>query len=267
MSITFSSCFYIIKSKFDPSVYVSWMNNLISIVNHFNLVIYTDENGVKYINTKGNPKIRVIVKPLEQFHNYKYKEFWIKNHHKNALLNGNTSWELNMLWSEKIWFVKETIERQYFETDFYGWTDIGYFRNRRDDIHTSKLLNWCNNHSVIQNNSNKICYACINNDDNYVNYLYKLVNNKNSAGLPIKEIPSDQQSISGGFFFLHKDKIDWFTNTYDTKLQLYFNHNYLVKDDQIILADCVFSNPEKFTLFREKLINLDNWFMFQRVLH
>ena len=267
MSITFSSCFYIIKSKFDPSVYVSWMNNLISIVNHFNLVIYTDENSARHIDTKENPRIKVIIKPLEEFHNYKYKDFWIKNHSKNVLLNGKSSWELNMLWSEKIWFVKETIERKVFETDFYGWTDIGYFRNRRDDIHTSKLTNWSNNKSVIENNVNKICYACINNDNNYVNYLYKLVNNKNSEGLPIKEIPSDQQSISGGFFFLHKDKIEWFLKTYDTKLQLYFNYNYLVKDDQIILADCVFSNTEHFKLFREKHMNLDNWFMFQRILN
>lgn len=43
MSLTFSSCFYIIKSKFDPRFYIEWMNNLISIVNKFNLVIYTDE--------------------------------------------------------------------------------------------------------------------------------------------------------------------------------------------------------------------------------
>ena len=48
MSITFSSCFYIIKSKFDPSVYIEWMTNFISIVSHFNLVIYTDENSIKY---------------------------------------------------------------------------------------------------------------------------------------------------------------------------------------------------------------------------
>lgn len=267
MSITFSSCFYIIKSKFAPSIYVEWMNNLISIVNKFNLVIYTDENGVKHINTKDNPRIKVVIKPLEQFHNFKYKEHWIKNHYKNFLLNGKTSWELNMLWSEKIWFVKETIERQHFETDFYGWCDIGYFRNGHQDIHTSQLMNWSNNPSVIQNNRNNICYACINNNENYVNFLYKLVNNKNSVGLPIKEIPCDQQSISGGFFFLHKDKIEWFANTYDTKLQLYFNHNYLVKDDQIILADCIFSNPDKFTLFRENYKHLNNWFMFQRFLN
>ena len=72
MSITFSSCFYIIKSKFDPALYIEWMNNLISIVNEFNLVIYTDENSCKYIDTRENPRIKVIIKHLEQFYNYKY---------------------------------------------------------------------------------------------------------------------------------------------------------------------------------------------------
>ena len=74
MSITFSSCFYIIKSKFDPSIYIAWMNNFISIVNNFNLVIYTDDNSRKYIDTKDNHKITVIIKPIEQFYNYKYKD-------------------------------------------------------------------------------------------------------------------------------------------------------------------------------------------------
>ncbi len=267
MSITFSSCFYIIKSKFDPSVYVAWMNNFISIVNHFNLVIYTDDYSAKYIDTKRNLKIKIIIKPLDQFYNYKYKDDWIKNHEKNILLNSCSCWELNMLWSEKIWFVKETIERKLFETDFYGWCDIGYFRNRLGDLHTSQLKNWGNNNQVIQNNKNKICYACINNNENYINFLYQIVNNKNSDGLPIKEIPVNQQSIGGGFFFLHKDKIDWWSTTYDAKLQLYFKHDYLVKDDQIILVDCILSNLDNFTLFRENARNLDNWFMFQRILN
>ena len=127
MSITFSSCFYIIKSKFDPSIYIQWMNNFISMVNNFNLVIYTDENSRKYIETNGNHRITVVIKPIEQFYNYKYKEYWIANHEKNLLLNDKSCWELNMLWSEKIWFVKDTIERKLYETEFYGWCDIGYF--------------------------------------------------------------------------------------------------------------------------------------------
>ena len=72
MTITFSSCFYIIKSKFDSTTYVQWMNNFISIVNQFNLVIYTDKNSISYINTNNNPRIKVIIKPIGEFYNFKY---------------------------------------------------------------------------------------------------------------------------------------------------------------------------------------------------
>jgi len=269
MSITFSSCFYIIKSKFESSLYIEWMTNFISIVNNFNLVIYTDENSCKYIpnSAKDNGRIKIIIKPFEQFYNYKYKDYWIENHKKNLLLNDKSSWELNMLWSEKIWFVKETIEKKYFDTDFYGWCDIGYFRNRKEDLHTSKLANWCKTDNICNLDENKICYACINNDNGEIKYLHKFINRKNSFGLPINPIPPTQKSISGGFFILHKDKIDWWSTTYNSKLELYFKHHYLVKDDQIILADCIFSNINHFQIFKEKLPQFDNWFMFQRIFN
>ena len=93
-----------------------------------------------------------------------------------------------------------------------------------------------------------------------------MINDKNNVGLPTKQIPPNQQSIAGGCFIIHKDKIDWWLNTYDSKLSLYFKNNYLVKDDQIIIADCIFSQQTNFILFRENNIKFDNWFMFQRIL-
>lgn len=238
------------------------MNNFISIVNEFNLVIYTDENSCKYIDIRENTRIKVIIKPLDQFYNYKYKDSWIKNHEINHLLKDKSCWELNMLWSEKIQFVKETIERKYFDSQFYGWCDIGYFRNRPQDIHTSQLSDWGKNNSCLQ--ESKIYYACIQNNDKYMNYLLKIIKNRNEHDLPIEEIPAHQNSIAGGFFILHKDKIDWWFKTYDNKLQRYFQHEYLVKDDQILLVDCILSNLDSFILFRENQVELDNWFMFQR---
>jgi len=267
MSITYCSCFYILKSKFDPSIYIEWMNNFISIVNNFYLLIYTDENSSKFIDIKNNPNIKIIIKPIEQFYNYKYKDYWIKNHDKNTLINDKSGWELNMLWSEKIWFVKDCVERKYFDTEMYGWCDIGYFRNRGQDTHTHNLSNWSNLDKIIKLNLDKISYALINNDDKYMNYLFKIINNKNTLGLPVEEIPAYQNSIAGGFFILHKDKIDWWSKIYDDKLELYFTHNYLVKDDQIILVDCILSNINCFTLFRENNMYFDNWFMFQRILN
>jgi len=269
MSITFSSCFYIIKSKFDSSLYIQWMTNFVSFVNHFNLVIYTDDNSSKYIPESAglNNRIKIVIKPLDQFYNYKYKDYWVENHQKNVLLNEKSCWELNMLWSEKIWFVKDSIEKKYFETEFYGWCDIGYFRNRPWDTHTNNLKNWCNSDKINTLDKSKVYYAIVNNNEDFVNYLHKLVNNKNSNGLPVQEIPSDQFSVAGGFFLLHKNKIDWWSTTYETKLELYFKHKYLVKDDQIILIDCILSDINSFLLFREKTPGLDNWFMFQRILN
>jgi hypothetical protein len=267
MSITLSSCFYIIKSKFDPKIYIEWMSNFMSIVNNFNLVIYTDENSCKYIDTNKNPKIKIIIKPIEQFYNYKYRDYWIKNHEKNYLLNDKTCWQLNMLWSEKIQFVNETLVKKYFDTEFYGWCDIGYFRNTSQDIHTINLNTWGKNKEILTNNKNKICYACIRNDNGYMKHLYKLVNERSENGVPIVPIPSNQSSIAGGFFITHKNNVNWWATTYDNKLKLYFENNYMVKDDQIILVDCILSNLDRFELFKENVPGLDNWFMFQRILN
>ena len=265
MSITFSTCFYIVKSKFDPSIYIEWMTNFLSIVNNnFKLVIYTDKNSLEYIPKRENIKVKIIIKSFEQFYQWKNKDYWIKNHENNNLLNTRIDWKVNMLWSEKIWFVNETIKNKYFNTDFYGWCDIGYFRNRSNDINTKYLMNWPNLQIISNLNKTKIHYACINNNENYINNLYKLINEKNIFELPINQIPSDQTSIAGGFFILYKDKIDFLIKKYDFKLHLYFENNYLVKDDQIILVDSIFSNLDHFQLYRENN-QYDNWFMFQRI--
>jgi hypothetical protein len=266
MSITFSSSFYSLKSKFDTSVYIQWMNNFLSIVNEFRLVIYTDAKSVGFIDTKNNPRIRVVVKPLENFYLHKHKEKWIKNHEKNELLNDKTTWELNMLWNEKINFVNETAKMQYFITDYYGWCDVGYFRNRHNDIHTDFLADWAHPSVFSFLDKNKIYYANVNRDDEFMKNLMGLVKNKNEDGLPVVPIPADQKSIAGGFFLIHKDKIDWWVETYYEKLDLYFQHDYLVKDDQILIADCIFSQPDEFVLIKEGLIQYDIWFAFQRML-
>jgi len=268
--ITFSSCFYIMKSKFNPDTYIKWMNYFISIVNNFNLVIYTDEKSVKYIDTRENSKIKIILKPFDEFYNYRYKDYWIRNHKNNIFLNEkskfNTDWQINMLWNEKVWFVNETANKKYFDTDFYGWCDIGYFRNRHDDLSTQYLNAWPNSSTILSMNKEKIYYGCINNDERSMNYLYYLVNQKNQKGLPVKPIPPQQNTVAGGFFIIHKGKVDWWAIIYNEKLKLYLENNYLVKDDQIILLDCIFTQQNHFSLVKENNQKYDKWFMFQRIL-
>jgi hypothetical protein len=170
-----------------------------------------------------------------------------------------------MLWSEKVWFVHETVSKKYFDTEYYGYCDIGYFRNESNDMHTNFLSTWPSKNKLLTLDKSKIHYALVNNNLESMNALFRAVNNTNEQGLPIKEIPANQVSVAGGFFIGHRDKIDWWATTYDAKLKLYFENEYLVKDDQMIVIDCIMSNLKQFQLHEEHS-NFDNWFMFQRLL-
>ena len=261
-NITFVSCWYELKSKFDVDKYKKWMKNFLSNVNNFNLVIFTNKESYYLFKDllKDNKNIKVIFKEFQEFKCSQYD--WIKNHKKNDLLNGNgrfsTDWKLNMLWNEKINFVKHVIEENLFDTPWYGWCDIGYFRNNNCIV-----KNWPNNDKIEELNIDKIYYAKVSNN---INDLVKIVLDKNKNGLPTKEIPPLQVSFAGGFFLTHKTKYNWWHDIYYEKLTKYFNNNYLVKDDQIIILDCIINNLSHFQIIQEPNRFKDPWFVFQSFL-
>ena len=137
--ITFVTCWYNFKAKFNKEIYYNWIDNMLSSVNNYNLVVYTDNNSYSLFQKYMKPNIKIIIKDYNLFHNYCYNKNWESNHQNNHLLNNAVDWKVNMLWSEKIHFVKDAYEEKYFDTEFYGWCDIGYFRNRHND--TSKENN------------------------------------------------------------------------------------------------------------------------------
>ena len=272
--ITLSTCWYILKSKFDIKTYLYWITNLLSIVSNFNLVIYTDNNSLKtliHLIDFTNKKIKIILKPFYSFYTYKYKDYWITNHEKsNLILHSHIDWRVNMLWNEKVFFVNETVQNKYFDTLYYGWCDIGYFRNRPNDLHTHFLNNWPNNNKlsdISYFNQNYIHYGCVQNNiftysslqnDIKTHYLNK------SNNQPTCHI--EEQCFAGGFFLLKKGLTDTYMKLYDEKLMYYFTHNFIIKDDQTIIMDIIFTNPTLFCSHTEDNSKFDNWFMFQRLL-
>lgn len=265
--LTLVSAFYILNSKFSIEIYKKWFDYFLTNLKKCNLIIFTNKESYYLLKKYENINIKIIIVELEDFYTYRYHNLWKKNHLININLNKITSWELNMLWNEKISFVKKAIELNIFNTDWYGWCDIGYFRpESKGTLSIDNIKSWPN-YNIIKNlNSTKIYYALINNNNIYINKLIRIINDKNELKLPKNEIPPNQISIAGGFFLINKEKIDWWFNYYYNKLELYFKNNYLIKDDQIIIADCIFSNMINFHLIKEENNNLDNWFLFQRFL-
>jgi hypothetical protein len=237
---------------------------MLAEVNHYYLVLYTDEAGEQLIREHfaiflTNPNIKIVIKPCEEWYNYKYKSAWEKNHQKNSLLNSRTEWKLNMLWAEKTHFVNEARMKQYFPpTEFYGWCDIGYFR-------AGPCPNFCTKAKLQVLNKNKIYYACVN--MRQLKQVEAFVVRKNAYGLPVEPIPPSQNTIAGGFFISHHSKIAGWNKQFDEKLALYFHHDYLVKDDQIIIIDCILSEPHRFELICDPEPKQDEpWFYFRRYL-
>lgn len=265
MSLTLSTAWYRLggQSKYTEDTYKKWINIFLSQIKNFNLVIYTNSDSLADVKKYESSNIVIVVKELSEFYNYKYKTYWITNHDKNSLLR-DTCWELNMLWSEKISFVKSTIENSYFRSTWYGWCDIGYFRCRKYDITAEQQCMWPNRSKLEQLDETKIHYACVR--PSQIRYVFQLACKLNDKGLPETPLPPDQVTIGGGFFLIQPHKIDWWHHEYDDKLRLYFENNYLVKDDQIILASIIPNRMKYFKLYTEADPKYDNWFMFQRLL-
>lgn len=286
--LTLSTCWYNIKSKFPSTKYLEWTNNFLSIVNNFNLVIYTDRESLAFLQPLfvSNPaiankigvKIKIIIKPFKSFYGYKYKNNWIKNHETSGIdLHKRIDWKLNMLWCEKVHFVNETVTNKYFDTLFYGWCDIGYFRNNEDTMHTSQLLSWPNPVKLLDQSFLKkgIHYGCVENDRTIFNSLQQDIlnhykNDKNIEKKERKEQPTNKlfnKCFAGGFFIIRPGLTQTFVSLFDSKLQYYFDNEYVIKDDQTILLDCIFNNPQFFGIHWDQgHAKYDNWFMFQHIL-
>jgi hypothetical protein len=114
---------------------------------------------------------------------------------------------------------------------------------------------YCIHYGCVQNNT--ITYVKLSNDiqNHYLNNL------KSPPTIQYEEI-----CFAGGFFIMKPKLIDLYVKLYDEKLLYYFLNNYLIKDDQTILMDIIFTNPNIFYIHTEDKPNFDNWFMFQRLL-
>jgi len=258
--VTFVSCFYVLKSKFPKETYFKWLKNFLGVEpakQKFYLVIFCDSESAPYLQpySDRNPRIKLILKPLTAFYNYKYAKQWQSNHAVNLSLNKRVEWQVNMLWAEKVHFVAETLQELYYpKTVYYSWCDIGYFRDGPIDPAYPRK------ERLAKLNPSLIYYACINSVA--IPSFAALVN----LG---KQLPTEGTCIAGGYYITHAENVLWWLNTFDAKLQEYFLKGWLVKDDQVIIASCVFNNKYigKFCLTSEKnTLGHDIWFQFRRHL-
>jgi glycosyltransferase involved in cell wall biosynthesis len=260
-NITFATCWYPVKAKYNSDVYETWMQNILKYVIGFYLVVYTDDASYTLLDSyiRSHPYVKLVRKPLESFYGYIWKDQWMENHRNNPYMNEqsecNIEWKLNMIWCEKIHMTVEAT--QYYETDYYGWMDIGYFRD--GPVSSS----WPSKRVIWNLNRQKIYYAQVCSDEILEHLCKDACTNGETP------IPPNQMSIAGGFFITYKTNLMWWYRTFYNRLKMYFQQKRLVKDDQIIILDCIAHHRDRFELVsnHQKLpYSPDRWFIFQPFL-
>jgi hypothetical protein len=128
----------------------------------------------------------------------------------------------------------------------------------------SQLRGWPNPDKIAVLNPAKIYYGCVNNDWSQMEHCIRTLNDPNQHN----QLDPRLNFIAGGFFMLHKSKAEWWAVTYDAKLHRHMGQGRVVKDDQQIIVDCVFSKDTQsnFHICREEGGKYDVWFLFQRAL-
>ena len=93
------------------------------------------------------------------------------------------------------------------------------------------------------------------------------------TGLPRTIYNKRAHFISGGFFITGREKMKWWTNTFQNTLEKYIAHNAVIQDDQQLIAHCIFTRmsgsgaDKDLCITKVSEMSPDKlWFMFRDLL-
>ena len=251
MDITFCAFFFDIDRSnwktfnLHSNTYMHWFKNVLSL--NINLYIETEEKFVEVI--KENRKqvdpefkktvIRVRTKEeLEAYKKYNSKledlmfseEFKKKAHHEVPEM---TKPLYNVLMFNKLKTIKNAVDENFFNTEYFSWVDAGFIR---DDKWIIENTNWPNLERL-NLKRDKIRFFCINDDI--------VPNLKNKEFHCMSQI----RFLKGTIFFLHKSCLDWLSKTFDRSVDFCLENKFIGSDEKIFDL-CYIQDPNKFELVK-----------------
>jgi len=197
--------------------YLNWFENTLYVNCPFVFfgTFETIEIAKKY---RKNYPTYYIELSIEQFETYLYKDkMIIDNTHSPSV-------ELNLIWNEKIFLIKKSIELNPYNSDFFMWYDAGccYYRYNNPTIKPFPNIQLLNN---LPKNKLIFTESQYYFDENRVNeYNYHF--------------------ICGTVYLLHKDFINTIAELYKEKMSIINTDK--IYTDQVILTHIYRDNPALF---------------------
>jgi hypothetical protein len=117
MSLTCVSCYYPVKNKHEGQ-YHKWFINSLAI--NCPYVFFTTKDHIEYIRSfRKDLPTYFIECAIEEFTIYPYRDKMITHPYHCP------SVELNLIWNEKIFFIKKAYDLNPFQTEWFKWVDAG----------------------------------------------------------------------------------------------------------------------------------------------
>ena len=238
---TLVSCYYKLeKSKHTDEEYDRWIRNLLENINT-NIIIFTCENEKSYLETilENNKNIQytIIVKEISNFEiNKLYPHIWENQEKLDPGKWCGRARGCYQIWNSKFHFLKEAIEKNPYNSDYFIWNDIG---NVRDSRTIPFLRNYPNKDNISQDKLDIVIL-------------------KGFARL--QDFFLDEVHFSGSMFGGHKNTILIIYDLYYKCFQHYIANNQFIGCDQQIISSIFVRNINLFNPIIPNNCKLDPWF-------
>ena len=257
--ITIVTCYLDInKSKHSKENYKTWIKNYITIIKNNNIVIYSNcENTINLINKIRNNylnKTKIVRINLENLYTYKYINYFIKDNKRDPEKYHTT--ELYLIWNNKVAFMHDAFKNNYFDTEYYMWTDIGMLREE-------SLYNILNNNEFKCNieklNKDKVTLLKLN------NFTFDELSYKNRI-IPYNYLmgtnyPIGSNRCGAGVIIASKYIIEKWFDIYYSMLDTFINNDFFSGKEQNILNNIYIKYGDSLlNLVEPTNYNLDKWF-------
>jgi hypothetical protein len=128
--------YFRVKSKYTPEKYDGWMANIFSMQDC--MVVFTQPDMVETVyRLRAHAADRTVIVvqpdpndlPVSQLYQQSHPHFWEDQLIMDKEAKRHRSYELFWIWLSKSWWVMQAIERNFFRSDFFMYSDIGCFRS------------------------------------------------------------------------------------------------------------------------------------------
>jgi hypothetical protein len=239
-SATVVTCYYRVKSKHPSEHYDQWINNFLPNV-HCNLVIFTSPDLKDYIQEKRKhlpEKTHIICIELHDLEiARRYKEFWSRQYELDKSKWCGRTIECYILWNSKLWFVKQAIDLNPFQSDKYVWTDIGCLR---DQNITNRVQNYPNYDKISTRKIDIVLLQDI--QDNTQTYFL------------------DEVHFAGAMFGSDSKTMLQLYYLFYEKLDTFIRQDKFIGCDQQTISSIYNENRELFNIVRPINKWIDEWF-------